>query len=60
MNVDTNGEFSTNIKLIRGSKKKYRWEITVRGNDQNDDARCVERCKDIDLKLRALYGETNE
>lgn len=45
------------VKLIRGMKGKYSWEITVQDNDYNEVKSGYERA-DADLKAR--YGDVSE
>jgi len=47
------------VKLIKGQKDSYGWEISVQGNSAHDITEKVNR---LDLKLRSIYlkGEVDE
>ncbi len=55
--MENGSGFPYKIKLIRGSKGKYRWEITVQLHTRAD---IVTTMKSIDDEVKAKYGEISE
>lgn len=45
------------VKLIKGQKESYGWEISVQGNEPEEILRQVDA---IDMKLRLVYIATKE
>ena len=57
MNMENNKEYPINIKLIRGAKNKYRWEITIRGDMVSSVKEAVDRANQL---MKATYGDVSE
>ena len=49
--------YQCHLTITRGSKKEYRWDISLR---DNDDLKCIERAKIIDKALVAAFGGIDE
>ena len=52
-----NTDKSYKIKLIRGAKGKYRWEITVSLDDRNQ---CVLQAEVMDDDAKIKWGDVSE
>lgn len=50
-------EYPVNIKLIRGSKNKYRWEITIRGDLVVVVKEHIDKANEL---MKAKYGDISE
>jgi len=55
--MENNKEYPINIKLIRGAKNKYRWEITIRGDMVSSVKEAVDRANQL---MKATYGDVSE
>ena len=49
--------YQCHITLTRGAKKEYRWDVSLR---DNDDVKCLERIKKINEVLVATFGDISE
>ena len=49
--------YKCHLTLTRGAKHEYRWEISLR---DNDDDNCIKRIIHIDKELIAKYGSMEE
>ena len=55
--MENGSEFPYKLKLIRGAKGKYRWEITVQLHARSD---IVSATSSIDTEVKAKYGDVSE